>query len=330
MDGEHQGETLTDKLSEGASLRRSEACPVCASRRLHFALEFQGCRVERCVDCGFQLLNPQPNDRTLTEIYSSTYFLGDQSTASAMALMKQATARAYLQDIACYRGTSGGRLLEIGCGLGDFLLEAGRHGYETTGVELSPSAAQTARFRVPAAVVHCGRLEDVALPPASFDVCVLCDVIEHVRDPAAFVQAIRRLLRPGGVLYVVTPSRDSWSARLLGASWMEYKPEHLSYFNVNSAQNLLYKAGYCELVVRSNWKVLTLDYVAEHFRRFPVPLFTPLVRLLAGITPRWLRSARSRWLPVAWRCVPAPRNPAGERSFRSSSPPITKPPRLRR
>jgi SAM-dependent methyltransferase len=267
------------------------ACPVCGGGRLHFALEFQDCRVEECSDCGFRLQNPQPDDRALAAIYSASYFLGHESAEAAnrTALMKQATARAYLEDVARYRGTTGGRLLEIGCGLGDFLIEAGRHGYHATGVELSPSAVQTARARVPEAVIHCGRLEDVPLPRGSFDVCVLCDVIEHVRDPAVFVREVRALLKPDGVVYVATPSLNSWSARLLGGSWMEYKPEHLSYFNSASAQSLLYKAGFCEVLVRPNRKVLTLDYIAHHFRRFPVPVLTPLVGLLARLTPRRLR-----------------------------------------
>jgi 2-polyprenyl-3-methyl-5-hydroxy-6-metoxy-1,4-benzoquinol methylase len=270
---------------------RCVACPLCESRRLHFALEHKGYRVERCVDCGFQLLNPQPGDEELAAIYSSTYFLGDGSaeTAEKIARMKQATARAYLDDIGRYRGAAGGRLLEIGCGHGDFLIEAERQGYQLTGVELSPSAARTAQERVPSAAIHCGLLENVTLPAGGFDVCVLCDVIEHVRDPVQFVRAIQSLLDRDGVLYVATPSLDSWSARLLGPNWMEYKPEHLSYFNRNTLQNLLYKAGYREVLVRPGWKVLTLDYVAHHFQRFPIPLLTPLVGLAARLAPRRLR-----------------------------------------
>src|SRR5262245_61706421 len=87
------------------------ACPLCESRRLHFALEHKGYRVERCIDCGFQLLNPQPGDQELAVIYSPSYFLGDGSaeTAEKVARMKRATARAYLEHIRRYRGTVGGR-----------------------------------------------------------------------------------------------------------------------------------------------------------------------------------------------------------------------------
>jgi 2-polyprenyl-3-methyl-5-hydroxy-6-metoxy-1,4-benzoquinol methylase len=286
---EHDGE-LTAPV---ASLRRA-ACPLCASSRLQFALEHKGYRVERCVDCGFQMINPQPGDEELAAIYSSTYFLGDGSaeTADKIAAMKQATARTYLEDIARYRNVHGGELLEIGCGHGDFLIEAGRCGYRLTGVELAPSAGRTAQERVPEAVIHCGRVEDVALPAAAFDVCVLCDVIEHDRDPVRLVKTIQTLLKPDGVLFLATPSLDSWSARLLRSNWMEYKPEHLSYFNSNGTHNLLCNAGYREVLIRPGWKVLTLEYIAHHFKRFPIPVLTPLVGLGVRLVPRKLREMR--------------------------------------
>jgi 2-polyprenyl-3-methyl-5-hydroxy-6-metoxy-1,4-benzoquinol methylase len=277
----------------GDGLRR-DACPLCASNRLQFALEHKGYRVERCIDCGFQLINPQPSDEELAAIYSSTYFLGDGTaeTAAKIAEMKQATARSYLEVISQYRSGSGGELLEIGCGHGDFLIEAGRMGYSLTGVELAPDAARTAQERVPGAVVHCGLLEDAALPAGKFDVCVLCDVIEHDRDPVRLVRTIQSLLKPDGVLFLATPSLDSWSAKLLRSSWMEYKPEHLSYFNANGTHNLLCNAGYREVLIRPGWKVLTLEYVAHHFKRFPIPLLSPLVGMGIRLVPRKLRERR--------------------------------------
>jgi len=275
---------------------RIESCPLCGSQRLHFNFGHQGYRVESCIDCGFQLLNPQPSDEALATIYSPTYFLGGGSADSSdkIAAMKQATARAYLSDIIRYRGSLGGRLLEIGCGLGDFLIEADREGFQVTGVELSPSAAATARRRVPLATIHYGFLENVPLPPNSFDVCVLCDVIEHVRQPLEFMRTLHRLLKPDGVVFLATPSLDSWSAKSHGRRRTEYKPERLSYFNTQTIQNLLYRAGYQQVIVRPGWIVSTLSYVASQFDRFPIPGLTSLVKGLRCLTPRWLREPQVR------------------------------------
>lgn len=268
-------------------------CPVCESRHLHYSFSHHGYRVVRCDDCHLLMLNPQPSDAELADIYSATYFLGDDTPEGRrqVADMKAATARLYLDQIRRYRGgQKGGRLLEIGCGQGDFLLEAQRAGYDVTGVELSASAAKYACERLGVGKVVCGEVDSVGLGVGAFDVCVLSDVIEHTRDPLAFLRSIHRLLKPSGVLFIATPSLDSWSARLLRQSWMEFKPEHLFYFDGNTLQNALHRVGYADVVVQPGWKILNLDYVAAHFRRFPVPMVTSLVQTVVSFIPRALRN----------------------------------------
>jgi SAM-dependent methyltransferase len=193
------------------------SCPLCSGRRLYYAFSLQEYRVVRCATCSLLLLNPQPSEAELTALYNEQYFLGEDTPESRarIAEMKAATDRHYLQQLARYRGPGNGRLLEIGCGQGDFLLEAQREGYDVAGVEISPSAAALANERLGATRVTQGILEDVMLEDRSFDICVLSDVIEHTRDPMRFLTIIRRLLKPSGTLFIATPSLDSWSAQLL-------------------------------------------------------------------------------------------------------------------
>src|SRR5687767_7390290 len=95
-------------------------CPLCLGRRLHYAFSIAGpaadasaLRVVRCADCRFMLLNPQPSDAELAGIYGAGYFCADAEQAGAL---KAATARGYLDLLDQYRGRTGGRLLEVGCG----------------------------------------------------------------------------------------------------------------------------------------------------------------------------------------------------------------------
>lgn len=267
------------------------SCPICASRRLHYAFSRNGYRVVRCDDCRLMLLNPQPNDTELMQIYSESYFLGENTEAARqrVASMKAATARSYLDLIARYAGIHAGRLIEFGCGHGDFLVEAQRCGYEVTGVEISDDAARVAQQRLGDGKIVCGTIDSVSLAEHQFDICAISDVIEHVRDPLLFLQQIHRLLKPNGVLFIATPSLDSWSARLLRQNWMEFKPEHLFYFDTNTIQHALYKSDFEQSVVLPGWKILNLDYVSHHFQRFQVPLITSLMQLLTDIMPDWLR-----------------------------------------
>jgi SAM-dependent methyltransferase len=237
------------------------------------------------------MLNPQPSDAELAAIYNDTYFLGEQNAQAEKSVsdLKSATAQLYLDLIGRYRGTEGGRLLEIGCGRGEFLVEATRAGYEVTGLEYALASARKARERLTTGDVVCGEVSCLAVGRRRFDVCVIADVLEHTRDPCAFLDSIRRLLRPGGTLFIATPSLDSWSARLMGARWMELKPEHLFYFDRTTIQTALQRSGFEEVYIGAGQKIVSADYIAEHFERYRVSGFTPLVRAARSLLPRPLR-----------------------------------------
>jgi SAM-dependent methyltransferase len=266
-------------------------CPVCDGARLDHAFSVGGHRLARCAGCSLLMSDPQPSSSELAAIYDAGYFLGAEGAEGRERLhgLKSASARGYLAELHRYRGAHGGRLLEIGCGTGDFLAEAQAAGYDVTGVEVSADAAREARSRVPGAEVLVGDLGALAAPIGPFDVCVLWDVVEHARDPVALLRSVRGLLRPGGVLALATPSLDSWSARVLRERWMEIKTEHLFYFDRNTLQGALFRAGFAGVVIQPGWKVLSLDYVSRHFDRFAVPFLTPLLKIVRGLTPSFVR-----------------------------------------
>ena len=238
-------------------------------------------------------LNPPPSDEELGKIYNAEYFLGNESEEGRKTTseLKQATAQHYLAELTRYQGAPSGRLLEVGCGTGDFLAEAEAAGYEVLGVEYAEAACATANERLKHGRVEQGELKAAKLPDSHFDVCVLNDVIEHVRDPIAFLREIQRVLRPGGALFIATPSLDSWSARFMKERWMEWKPEHLLYFNAQNIQTALLKTGFGQVLVRPGTKVLNFDYVKAHFDRFPVPIVTRGLRTLGAFLPKSVRSA---------------------------------------
>lgn len=273
-----------------------KACHVCESTRVYYLFSAANCRAVRCDDCGLIFLNPQPSDGELVKIYSADYFLGSESEEGRRAAqeIKRATAKGYLSEISRYRGGATGQLLEVGCGEGDFLELAEGAGWDVTGIEYSSAACERARQRLKKSTVHCGELQQMSLPEGRFDLCILSDVLEHVRSPLAFLREIHRVLKPGGTLFVATPSTDSWSARLLRQKWMEFKTEHMTYFDRQTLQTALFKSGFREVIVEPGWKVLSLDYVQKHFERFPVPLVTPGVNFLARLFPRGMRERHRR------------------------------------
>jgi 2-polyprenyl-3-methyl-5-hydroxy-6-metoxy-1,4-benzoquinol methylase len=245
--------------------------------------------VRICQNCGFRWLNPQPTDAELSDIYSDRYFLdeGDAEVTQVVNKIKRATAKLYLEQFMKreLRSPKELSLLEIGCGMGDFLLEAQLMGFYVSGLEITDHLAQFANVRLGMNCVKKGYLETSTYTQESFDIVTFFDVIEHVRDPLGFLKRVNSLLKQDGKVFLTTPSLDSWSAKLLGKHWMEYKVEHLSYFNKMAIKTLLSNTGFRNIEFFSNHKILTFDYINRHFVRFPVPGLSPLMNFVRRITP---------------------------------------------
>jgi 2-polyprenyl-3-methyl-5-hydroxy-6-metoxy-1,4-benzoquinol methylase len=273
-----------------------KACHVCEGGRVYYLFSTSDYRVVRCDDCGLVFLNPQPSDDELARIYGANYFLGSDSETGRQAVseIKQATARLYLSEIRRYRGPESGRLIEIGCGDGDFLVLAEADGWRVTGIEYSPAACEKARQRLKNGEVLNGELQSAGMAAEQFDLCVISDVLEHVRSPFDFLREIHRVLKPGGTLFIATPAIDSWSARFLRQKWMEFKAEHLTYFDHQTLQTVLFKSGFREVVVQPGWKILSFDYIKRHFERFPVPVITPALKFMARVLPKRMQFRHRR------------------------------------
>ena len=270
------------------------ACLLCGGHTFGPVCRTAGHPVVRCARCELQFLNPQPSDAALVEIYHPTYsfFGNDPGAAECVGRVKQATADHYL-DLLATAGAPGGRLLEVGCGDGDFLLQAARRGYAVEGIDYSPHSCRKARARLgDQARVHCGEISVLADRRETYDLCVACDVIEHVRSPAVFLQTVHALLRPGGWLFIVTPDLASLPARLMGAHWLEYKAEHMAYYTPRTLRRQLAQGGFTDIQLLDGTKLLSFDYVTRHFIRYPVIGVTPALRLMRAL------------LPLAWQQRP--------------------------
>lgn len=121
----------------------------------------------------------------------------------------------------------GDRVLDIGSGMGGFLVAAGRNGMAVVGLE--PNAdycaitrLRGARYGLSPSVVQ-GVGETLPFPDRSFDVVLAQDILEHVRDPGAAIREMRRMVRPGGVALVTVINRFAWRDphyHLRGINWL--------------------------------------------------------------------------------------------------------------
>jgi SAM-dependent methyltransferase len=199
-------------------------CPLCGGL-VHVPLEwatamtrpvFEGARVVRCDGCGLDHLDPRP--ATLAGVYEEGYFRPYQD--AGMVFPTEASLHARFPDRLRAVAAMGvrGRLLEVGVGHGAFLRHAALHGWDVIGVEVSRYAAAYVKERHGIDVL-CGPIETVDVPEGAFDMIHMSHVLEHLLDPVAALQRIRRLLSRRGVLALEVPNElENLHVRLRRAS----------------------------------------------------------------------------------------------------------------
>jgi SAM-dependent methyltransferase len=266
------------------------ACPVCESRAAAARRGRGGLRLLLCAGCGSAYLDGEAHPYRPQAIYDQTYFEPwDLRPGSVSWKLREETAGARLGLLSAL-GASG-RLLDLGCAGGYLVAEALRRGFDAFGLEISEHAARVAESVAPARITR-GTLESAAYAPASFDVVTAFDVVEHHPEPFDFVGRIRALLRPGGHFAATVPDLSSLTGRTMGAAWPHYKEEHRFYPTREAFRRLLVRAGLAPVYEAAARKRLSLAYLDPLLGTYPVPILTPVSRILARALPRSLREAR--------------------------------------
>lgn len=141
-----------------------------------------------------------------------------------------------------------GRLLDVGCGNGVFLLRASDAGWDATGIDPDPLAVAAAQKD--GLGVTQGTFEDLE-PAGMFDVITASHVIEHVYDPGLFLQKARACLVDGGMIWLATPNVASLGHAWYGASWRGLEPpRHINVFSSRALEAMLVEAGFDSIQFR--------------------------------------------------------------------------------
>jgi len=140
------------------------------------------------------------------------------------------------------RARAGGRLLDVGCGNGRFLVLMRALGWEGSGVEPDPRSAAIASDH---GLEVAPSLGEARRPPGGFDVVTMNHVVEHLDDPVAELREIRRLCAPGGLVGIATPNWAALTRRLLGRHWYALEPpRHVVLFTARTLRATVEAAGF--------------------------------------------------------------------------------------
>ncbi len=135
-----------------------------------------------------------------------------------------------------------GLLLEIGCGSGSMLQIMQGLGWKVEGVEVDTKAVEIARSK--GLNVNDGDLSSQKYPDDHFDAITMSHVIEHVHDPFCLLQECHRILKPNGMISIVTPNALSFGHKIYKSSWLHLDPpRHLHIFSPFALESLVTKTS---------------------------------------------------------------------------------------
>lgn len=166
--------------------------------------------------------------------YDANYYVGNQQSGDRLALWW------YSRVIRKQIGTRK-TVLDFGCGTGHLLKRLSKTN-RAIGYDQSTTALALARSNAPGA-----ELVDVldTLQPGSLDAIVSLHVLEHIHEPGQTLCLLKRLLRPGGKIFVVVPEYGGRGHRLKADDWFGFRdPTHVTLNDASTWRTQFEEAGF--------------------------------------------------------------------------------------
>lgn len=199
----------------------------------------------RCRHCGLFYLRERPTEDGISRYYPEHSYYTFQSDGGAPPARP---AHDRLAKRLTKQVGEPGRFVDIGCGDGSFLAAMVKNRWEGIGTEVHIPTVE--RLNSLGYTALAGKLGAVDLPNYHFNLVTMLEVLEHVHKPMETLREARRLLAPGGMLYVTTPNIASAEFRLYGPRWVALEPPlHLQLFSPDSLEFALSEAGFSRIQV---------------------------------------------------------------------------------
>lgn len=203
--------------------------------------------VEQCFNCGFMQTTPQLSVAKLYKLYTNYYPKRDSNIEDVLNYSKNIPSQKVISSnglsTAChYLTKKGQKVLDVGCGTCQSLLEIKSLGGEAWGLDVdknSQNVAKKLKLRF-----HLGTIHNCIFKKDFFNLITASQVIEHEPDPISFLKDCMNFLKDDGKIILSFPNTDSLGLKLWGKKWLHWHmPFHLNHFSKNSAILMIKNAG---------------------------------------------------------------------------------------
>jgi SAM-dependent methyltransferase len=238
---------MTHVLPADGRWEEARECGACGFDRWSPAGEVCGKRYACCLQCGVVRLYDRVAADSLHLLYAGYYPGADPSPGELRRQLANPTFAHRRRRLEAALPAPRRRVLEVGCGDGNFLAYLREHGWTVQGAEYHGETAALVRRRH-GIDVSVGDVADTRPSGAPFEAVGAYHVLEHVYRPAEWLAAVRGMLAPGGVLHLQVPNYGSLSRRLTGPAWASLMfPQHVYFYSPQTLADLLRRAGFAPL-----------------------------------------------------------------------------------
>jgi SAM-dependent methyltransferase len=239
--------------------RHYTTCPIChspdikysiTSRDNHYGVDGEYHHF-RCASCTALFLNPMPTERFLSNAYPSNYFA--YRKLKGRVLIRDVIKKIFFvdNDTKDPQFNRPGKILDVGCGNGEFLFHMSKNGWTSYGVEPSQAAASVGERH--GLTIHNGTLLSANYPENFFDYVRSNHSLEHMPNPHDNLKEIARILKPGGKLFIGVPNTDGFALGYFKEYWWNLTaPQHPINYNERSLKALVLPYGFKAVSMRTH------------------------------------------------------------------------------
>ncbi|WP_296705935.1 class I SAM-dependent methyltransferase [Algoriphagus sp.] len=223
---------------------RQIACPVCKVEPTESREEYS---IIKCVNCKTSWTFI-PNELDVDALYEDEVYAVVDNRESIFEKVIFKEAKGVLNRAKALLDKSQNKVLDFGCGKGQFLAEAKRSGLIGIGIETAKDRAKFAEDKYQVEVIQ-EFYESGQVAGGEFDLICLNHVFEHLPEPISLVkELLHSNLAKGGLLYIEVPRADSWQAKIAGKNWIHWDiPKHLTHWNESRLLNQFESLGYIKV-----------------------------------------------------------------------------------
>jgi len=228
-------------------------CPICNSKmKFNFTtkdylVSGESFDIVECESCFLRVTKPFPDKENIANYYSSDEYISHSENRSGIFDYIYGFVRSYQLNkkrklIGKYFDNNSGKILDIGCGTGEFLQIMKKYNWDISGVDTSDKARKIVKSKLN---IHVKDPKDWINSNEKFDVITCWHSLEHVHEPWLYLEKIKKILNPGGLLIVALPNYQSTDAKIYKEFWAAYDtPRHLYHFTIQSMNKMIHPQGF--------------------------------------------------------------------------------------